>query len=199
MEGNLRSPNKIVEDDDKIINDSKFIDLGDRLVWFDGNTSVHPEIFSFRILNQKSIDNFYTLEINEDIIKYNNVFSPKIKVKNTCDKLNLEFNIPEQYINLNLKEFILKKFENIISQDDLLEDEIIQRYNRIKEELKLYKQYNIENVLKTIIYIIDVFEKNNIVWGTGRGSSCASYILYVVGLHDVDSVKYKLNLKEFFR
>jgi len=46
---------------------------------------------------------------------------------------------------------------------------------------------------------VNIFEENKVVWGTGRGSSCASYILYLIGIHQVDSVKYDLDLGEFFR
>ena len=31
---------------------------------------------------------------------------------------------------------------------------------------------------------------NNIVWGVGRGSSVASYCLYLLGIHKIDSIKY---------
>jgi DNA polymerase III alpha subunit len=76
---------------------------------------------------------------------------------------------------------------------------IILRYERIEKELQLYEKYDLLYLIKTIIYIIEEFNKNNVVWGTGRGSSCCSYILYVIGLHEVDSVEYNLSLDEFFR
>jgi DNA polymerase III alpha subunit len=50
-----------------------------------------------------------------------------------------------------------------------------------------------------LIYIIDTMRKNNIVWGVGRGSSVASYILYLLGVHKVDSVKYNLHIEEFLK
>jgi DNA polymerase III alpha subunit len=40
---------------------------------------------------------------------------------------------------------------------------------------------------------------NNIVWGVGRGSSVASYVLYLLGIHKIDSIKYNLSPDEFFK
>jgi DNA polymerase III alpha subunit len=40
---------------------------------------------------------------------------------------------------------------------------------------------------------------NNIVWGVGRGSSVASYVLYLLGVHKVDSIKYGLDIREFLK
>jgi len=41
--------------------------------------------------------------------------------------------------------------------------------------------------------------KNNLVWGVGRGSSVSSYLLYLIGVHKVDSYKYRLDIKEFLK
>lgn len=54
-------------------------------------------------------------------------------------------------------------------------------------------------ILKTMKFIVDTLRANNIVWGVGRGSSVASYALYLMGVHRVDSVKYNLPINEFFK
>ena len=41
-------------------------------------------------------------------------------------------------------------------------------------------------------------EKNS-SWGVGRGSSVSSYCLYLIGIHMVDSIKYNLDIQEFFK
>jgi DNA polymerase III alpha subunit len=50
-----------------------------------------------------------------------------------------------------------------------------------------------------MVYVIDTFKKNNVIWGVGRGSSVSSYILYLLEVHDVDSVMYDLDFNEFLR
>ena len=78
-------------------------------------------------------------------------------------------------------------------------EEIDERLNRVETELALFEKHDLTTVLKVVVYIVETFESNNVVWGTGRGSSCCSYCLYLIGLHDVDSVAYGLELSEFFR
>jgi DNA polymerase-3 subunit alpha len=41
--------------------------------------------------------------------------------------------------------------------------------------------------------------KNNIVWGVGRGSSVASFVLYKIGIHRINSIEYDLPIEEFFK
>ena len=69
----------------------------------------------------------------------------------------------------------------------------------VKEELELYKKFGLYPVLKFLIYLIDLMRTNNIVWGVGRGSSVSSYILYLIGVHKVNSILYKLDINDFLR
>ena len=41
--------------------------------------------------------------------------------------------------------------------------------------------------------------ENRVIWGVGRGSSVASYVLYKLGIHRVDSMFYELDIDEFLR
>jgi DNA polymerase III alpha subunit len=70
---------------------------------------------------------------------------------------------------------------------------------RVTEELKLYAQHNMIDLLKYLKYLVDTMRQNNIVWGVGRGSSVASYCLYLIGVHKVNSIKYKLDIHEFLK
>jgi DNA polymerase III alpha subunit len=74
-----------------------------------------------------------------------------------------------------------------------------QNYQRLIEELELYRQYNMIDLLRYLKYLVDTMREHNIVWGVGRGSSVASYCLYLLGVHKVDSIKYKLDIKEFLK
>jgi len=55
------------------------------------------------------------------------------------------------------------------------------------------------DLLKWLKYLVDTMRQNNIVWGVGRGSSVSSYVLYMLGVHKIDSLKYNLDFKEFMR
>ena len=70
---------------------------------------------------------------------------------------------------------------------------------RVNDELTLYKKLDLLPVLRTIIFVINTLRENSVVWGVGRGSSVSSYVLYLIGAHDVDSIKYDLDVNEFLR
>ena len=55
------------------------------------------------------------------------------------------------------------------------------------------------DVLRYLKYLVDTMRKHKIVWGVGRGSSVASYCLFLIGVHRVDSVLYQLDIKEFLK
>jgi DNA polymerase III alpha subunit len=55
------------------------------------------------------------------------------------------------------------------------------------------------DVLHAMKYIVDTLRANNVVWGVGRGSSVASYVLHLIGVHKVDSIKYNIPIEEFFK
>lgn len=175
------------------------LNLKNRTLWFDGAVSVNSDDIADRLLCGKSIDNFYVHEINSDVKKFNLMADKKLKVKYSAKVQPASFIIPEQYLNINLKKYLFCKLYERVKEDNFTEDDIERRIARIEQECTLFTQYNILDLIKTTIYIVDTFTKNNIVWGTGRGSSCACYSLYLIGLHEVDSVLYDLDLNEFFR
>lgn len=70
---------------------------------------------------------------------------------------------------------------------------------RVKHEMGLYRARRLEPLLQAFIHMIDVFRKNNIVWGIGRGSSVASYVLYLIGVHKINPMAHGLTIEEFLR
>ena len=80
---------------------------------------------------------------------------------------------------------------------DMCETE--EQKERVNLELELFIKNGIYDVLHVMKYIVDTLRENNIVWGVGRGSSVASYVLYIIGVHKIDSIKYNLPIDEFFK
>jgi DNA polymerase III alpha subunit len=97
------------------------------------------------------------------------------------------WNIPEHYQALDLDIYFAEKVKSV--------EEAV----RVSEELALFRERGLEPMLRFMIYLVQVMRDNNIVWGVGRGSSVSSFLLFLTGLHQVDSVKYKLDIKEFIR
>jgi DNA polymerase III alpha subunit len=74
-----------------------------------------------------------------------------------------------------------------------------EQTDRVSQELELYIKHGMYDILHVMKYIVDTLRANNIVWGVGRGSSVASYVLFLIGVHKIDSIKYKLPIEEFFK
>lgn len=74
-----------------------------------------------------------------------------------------------------------------------------EQTDRVSKELELYIQHGMFDLLYYLKYLVDTMRENNIVWGVGRGSSVASFVLYLIGIHKVDSIKYELDIHEFLK
>ena len=70
---------------------------------------------------------------------------------------------------------------------------------RVMEEFEAFDDRDMLSLLCYMKYLVDFMRENNIVWGVGRGSSVASYVLYLIGVHRVNSIKYNLDWREFLR
>lgn len=176
-------------------------ELNDRVLWFDGDSTLNSDDIADMVLKGiKLKTGICVAEITDEIEQFNKISDYQLKVKTEVRPFDYSWNIPEKYLNMNLRRFLLKKLDIEVGENDSLTDEDIEeRISRIDEELDRYYESNLNFLLRTTIYIVDVFKEKNIVWGVGRGSSCSSYILYLIGIHDIDSVKYDLDIKDFLR
>lgn len=95
--------------------------------------------------------------------------------------------IPKDYADMDIAKWVLDKCK---TQEEL---------QRVGEELLLYQERNLFPLLRQLKYIVDVWRKNNIIWGVGRGSSVASYVLYLIGTHKINSMYYDLDIQEFLK
>ena len=93
----------------------------------------------------------------------------------------------------------IKKESKFLYSIKELENLPKENYDRCVAELNEFEQRGMLPMLKFLVYMVATLKDNNILWGVGRGSSVASYILYLLGVHKIDSVKYNLDYKEFLR
>jgi len=63
----------------------------------------------------------------------------------------------------------------------------------------MYQERDLFDLLRYLKYLVDRMSENNMIWGVGRGSSVASYVLYLLGVHRIDSLYYDLDPAEFLR
>jgi len=74
-----------------------------------------------------------------------------------------------------------------------------EQLQRAGEELLLFQEHDLFDLLRYLRYLVAVMRDNHIIWGVGRGSSVASYVLYLLGVHRIDSMFYDLDPREFLR
>lgn len=121
-----------------------------------------------------------------------NIADLKILTEPNCtiqefDKLNQkDWFMPQDYFP-NLIEWLYTKCQTQ------------EQTNRVSYELELFTQHNMVDLLFYLKYLVDTMREHNIVWGVGRGSSVASYVLFLLDIHKIDSIKYNLDVHEFFK
>lgn len=176
--------------------------LNGRNLWYDGTETVEPKYIEKRLENGISIKDVFVEEMTPDIETFNKLvpIANRIKVKKPVNiSYDFNWNIPEKYKTLDIVEYVINKFNILATKEKLSKVEREIRLLRLANELELYFEYNLLNVLSVMIYVIDTFKENNIVWGVGRGSSVSSYVLYVLEVHDIDSVKWELDITDFLK
>ena len=97
------------------------------------------------------------------------------------------WHMPDEYRQLDIAEYIL----SLCNSDAQLQ--------RCGQELLLFQERNLFDLLRYLKYLVDTLRSNNMIWGVGRGSSVASYVLYLLGVHRIDSIFYDLDAREFLR
>lgn len=166
--------------------------LDDRILWFDGDSTFDANTLLSTV---QYYDVAYVDRITDAVREYNTHVpkSKAITIKTDCRELTREWTIPAKSMQLNVVDYVMDKHYNEHKDDP----DFDERELRLAQEMIKYQKYNFLDVLRTIIYIINNLTTHNVVWGVGRGSSVSSYVLYVIGVHDVDSYAYDLDIDDF--
>ena len=110
-----------------------------------------------------------------------------------------EWFMPDEYKELDVDDWCLRKLmrlNDVVRPHQTLDS---KEWDRVQEELTAFAERGMYPLLQYMIYLVDFMRENNIVWGVGRGSSVASYVLYLIGVHRIDSIQYGLDWREFLR
>ncbi len=111
-----------------------------------------------------------------------------LPLKDYDSSMQSDWNMPDEYKQMDIEQWLREQCPPWDPQS-----------TRLQEELEAYKARNMLDLLRWLKYFVDTCSKNNIVWGVGRGSSVASYVLFLIGVHSIDPIKYNLDWQEFLR
>ena len=113
--------------------------------------------------------------------------------------LQSEWFMPQEYKDLELEMHLFVKVQEQLQNASSKDVFNSAQWKRVEEELEAFEERGMEDLLRYMIYLVDFMRENNIVWGVGRGSSVASYVLYLIGVHRINSIQYGLDWREFLR
>ena len=125
-----------------------------------------------------SIDNIPNLKQYSD---------PRISLEDFDKQNQSVWHMPVEYLEMDIAKWVLEQCAN--------EAEL----QRAGEELLKFQERNMFVLLQYLKYLVDTMRKNNIVWGVGRGSSVASFVLFLIGIHRINSLYYDLSIDEFLK
>ena len=137
-------------------------------------------------LTDKKIDIVHELEIGNapHLIEHS---LAQLSVADFDEEMRSKWHMPQKYRELDIAKWLLKQCKH---------DEEIQR---VGKELLLYQKRGQFLLLQYMKYLVDLMRENNIVWGVGRGSSVSSFVLFLIGIHRINSIYYGLDIEEFLK
>ena len=131
-----------------------------------------------------NFDDILQLENTPKLIKY---IDPKLSVEEFDNNNQSKWYLPSEYVNMDIAKYVLDKCTT--------EAEL----QRAGDELIKFQERDMFILLKYLKYLVDTMRKNNIVWGVGRGSSVASFVLFLLEIHRINSLYYDLSIDEFLK
>ena len=128
-----------------------------------------------------------SIVLEENIPKLIHYTEPSGSLADFDNSLQNNWYMPNEYKTLDIAKFVLDCCKN---------DEELQR---VGDELIKFQERNMFPLLRYCKYLVDTMRTYNLVWGVGRGSSVASYVLYLIGVHRINSLHYDISIDEFLK
>jgi DNA polymerase III alpha subunit len=165
------------------------------------------DIFGRQILNEDDLCHVYLVnpeqKIKNVIVENIIYFDPDLEISNKpviqlYNELSIDLEnfdntnqstwfMPKEYVDMDIAQYVL----NLCETDYELQ--------RVGEELIKFQEREMFPLLRYCKYLVDTMRKHNVVWGVGRGSSVASYVLFLIGIHRINSLFYDLSIDEFLK
>ena len=112
---------------------------------------------------------------------------PKVSIEEFDEINQSNWHMPVEYKNMDIAKWVLDQCKT--------EAEL----QRAGDELLKFHERGMFVLLQYLKYLVDTMRKNNVVWGVGRGSSVASFVLFLLEIHRINSLYYDLSIDEFLK
>lgn len=174
--------------------------LKDRQLRFDGAVVISPDYLVDALLRgcPPSRVRLTQLGPDEEAFNLRSDDGDELRLDEDPVHIDLSWQLPTEYLQMDLRESIIQRVGDRLATLSYSDDQHLRAAERVERELAELEARDMVEFFKTVIYILDVFRNQGVIWGVGRGSSCASYILFLLGLHSVDCILYDVPMEEFF-
>lgn len=175
-------------------------ELQNYTLYYDGTIGCTEDQLCFFLMERRDLlPKVYVEHITPDIMLFNDHNNSKVKLttKNQIGEMGYDWliNLPSDD---EVTNNVLDKVDDYLSKRELNDVEEKAVFDRVRIELSLFKRIGKWEYLKTLISIISEMREQGVVWN-GRGSAASSFVLFLIGVHRVDSYLYNLPLEEFFK
>jgi DNA polymerase III alpha subunit len=175
-------------------------ELNDRVLRFDGVSIVEPDQVE-ALLRQGAVPSqlrvvYETPEI-EAFNRHVSLAERLMEFEPEPLSFKFAWQLPPEFLSLDVEEHVSVVFGERLPALEYDSAQTEDAITRVALELQGFRERGLYDLLRVIIFTLHRFRETNQVWGVGRGSSCASYILFLLGLHVVDPIKFEVPLEEF--
>lgn len=172
------------------------IDLGNRTILDDGTVICEDNALVELLYQGFDFDALFATP-SADVSKFNSIvkqldsaYKP-IETASSSQYTGIRWfdhwTTPEEYQNIDVAEFCYNRCETV------------EEVTRVQYELVLFEERDMLPVLRHLIFLVDHFRANSILWGVGRGSSVSSFILFLIGINRINPLIFGLDIKEFLK
>lgn len=172
------------------------IDLGNRTILSDGTVICEDNALVELLYQGFDFDALFAMP-SADVLQYNStvkLFDSDYKpIETATDEMYAginwfeHWNTPPEYQTIDIADFCYNRCETV------------EEITRVQYELALFEERNMLPVLRHLIFLVDHFRANDILWGVGRGSSVSSFILFLIGINRINPLIFGLDVKEFLK
>ena len=130
------------------------------------------------------------LDFEKAGIKRKDIYESSVEISNKIEEYDFHENldllpVPKKNALKTLKEMCDKSLLDMELKNEIYEE-------RLEEELKVIKEKNFASYFLVVSDMVNWAKQNEILVGPGRGSAAGSLVCYLLGITDVDPIKFDL-------
>jgi DNA polymerase III alpha subunit len=172
------------------------IDLNDRRILSDGTVICSTRAILDMIYSGRSLDGVIA-EPNTDVqlhnvadrlldTNYGEIILGTDGIYGTVD-WHSQWTTPDHWLSIDIERLCLDRCDSDAEQE------------RVRMEMIMFRERNMEPVLRHLVYLVDHWRSNGVLWGVGRGSSVSSLVLFLIGINRINPMEFDLDIREFLK